>query len=91
MIAAPYIRDTNRLSASKRLQILNMLVEGMSMRAVSRVADSKMILAYEVGDPSSATAIEFMDNLCGRLANRVQLTTDGHKAYLEAVERAFAR
>jgi hypothetical protein len=30
-----------------------------------------------------------MDDLCGRLANRVQLTTDGHKAYLEAVEGAF--
>ena len=54
-------------------------------------ADSKMILAYEVGDRSSATAIEFMDNLRGRLANRVQLTTDGYKAYLEAVERGFAR
>lgn len=52
-------------------------------------ADSKMILAYEVGDRSAATAIEFMDDLCARLANRVQLTTDGHKAYLEAVEGAF--
>ncbi len=30
-----------------------------------------------------------MNDLCGRLANRVQLTTDGHKAYLEAVEGAF--
>ncbi|MDD9996663.1 MAG: hypothetical protein OXQ89_02840 [Rhodospirillaceae bacterium] len=45
-----------------------------------------MILAYEIGDRSGATAIEFMDNLRKRLANRVQLTTDGHKAYLEAVE-----
>lgn len=52
-------------------------------------SDSKMILAYEVGDRSGATAIEFMDDLRGRLANRVQLTTDGHKAYLEAVEGAF--
>ena len=51
--------------------------------------DSKMILAFEVGDRSSATAIEFMDDLCARLANRVQLITDGHKAYLEAVEGAF--
>ncbi|MDH3263246.1 MAG: IS1 family transposase, partial [Paracoccaceae bacterium] len=49
----------------------------------------KMILAYEVGDSSAATAIEFMDDLRARLANRVQLTTDGHKAYLEAVEGAF--
>ena len=50
---------------------------------------SKMILSYEVGDRSGATAIEFMDDLRSRLANRVQLTTDGHKAYLEAVEGAF--
>lgn len=52
-------------------------------------SDSKMILAYEVGDRSGATAIEFMDDLRSRLATRVQITTDGHKAYLEAVEGAF--
>ena len=52
-------------------------------------SDSKMILSYEVGDRSGATAIEFMDDLRGRLANRVQLTTDGYKAYLEAVEGAL--
>ena len=51
--------------------------------------DHKMILSFEVGDRSGATAIEFMDDLRARLANRVQLTTDGHKAYLEAVEGAF--
>ena len=150
----------NKLPTAKRAKILEMLVEGMSMRATSRVAevsintvtklmieageacaayhdeavrdidarkvqcdeiwafcyakeknvararsaprgagdvwtwtaldsDSKMILSYEVGDRSGATAIEFMDDLRGRLANRVQLTTDGHKAYLEAVEGAF--
>ena len=150
----------NKLPTAKRAQILEMLVEGMSMRAVSRItgasintvtkllveageacaayhdetvrdvtasrvqcdeiwafcyakeknvktakaapegagdvwtwtgldADSKMILSYEVGDRSGETAIEFMDDLRARLANRVQLTTDGHKAYLEAVEGAF--
>ena len=52
-------------------------------------SDSKMILSWEVGDRSGATAIELMDDLRFRLANRVQLTTDGHKAYLEAVEGAF--
>ena len=52
-------------------------------------SDSKMILSYEVGDRSGATAIEFMDDLRSRLTSRVQLTTDGHKAYLEAVEGAF--
>ena len=150
----------NRLTTDKRVQILNMLVEGMSMRSVSRVAgvsintvskllveageacaayhddavrdvhasrvqcdeiwsfcyakaknvarakaapqgagdvwtwtaieaDSKLIISWEVGDRTSATAIEFMDDLRDRLANRVQLTTDGHRAYLEAVEGAF--
>ena len=143
----------NKLSTAKRVQIINMLVEGMSMRAASRIADvsintvtklmveageacaayhdeavrdvqarkvqcdeiwafcyakeknvvrakaaprgagdvwtwtaidadSKMILSYEVGDRSGATAIEFMDDLRGRLANRVQLTTDGHNSPL---------
>jgi IS1 family transposase len=150
----------NKLPIHKRVMILNMLIEGMSMRAVSRTVgvsintvtkmlveageacaayhdatvrnvkanhvqcdeiwsfcyakdknvataksapegagdvwtwtaierDNKMILSFEVGDRSSATAIEFMDDLRARLANRVQLTTDGHKAYLEAVEGAF--
>jgi hypothetical protein len=37
----------------------------------------------------SDSAIIFMDDLASRLANRVQLTSDGHKAYLEAVEGAF--
>ena len=150
----------NKLSLHKRIMILNMLVEGMSMRSISRTvgvsintvskllveageacalyhdktvqnvetrriqcdeiwsfvyakaknvataksapsgagdvwtwtaldADSKMILSYEVGDRSASTAIEFMDDLRSRLANRVQISTDGHKAYLEAVEGAF--
>ena len=52
-------------------------------------ADSKMILSYEVGDRSAETAHEFMFDLRTRLSNRVQLTTDGHKAYLSAVESAF--
>jgi IS1 family transposase len=51
--------------------------------------DTKLILAFEVGDRSAATARDFMDNLADRLATRVQLTTDRHKAYLEAVEGAF--
>ena len=52
-------------------------------------ADSKMILSFEVGDRSGDTAYEFMVDLAGRLSNRVQLTTDGHKAYLDAIEGAF--
>jgi IS1 family transposase len=52
-------------------------------------ADSKLIVSYLVGGRDGEYAIEFMDDLRSRLENRVQLTTDGHKAYLEAVEGAF--
>ena len=52
-------------------------------------ADTKLVPSWRVGDRSGETAIDFMDDLRPRLANRVQLTTDGHKAYLEAVEGAF--
>ena len=150
----------NKLPLHKRTQILHMLVEGNSMRAVSRVvgcsintvtkilieageacadyhqehvkgikssrvqcdeiwsfcyskqknvataknapeqagdvltwtaldADSKLIISYLVGGRDSEYANEFMIDVAGRLANRVQLTTDGYRAYLEAVEGAF--
>lgn len=52
-------------------------------------ADTKLIVAYHVGNRSGEDAMYLMDDLRGRLANRVQLTTDGHRAYLEAVEVAF--
>lgn len=52
-------------------------------------AETKLIVSYFVGDRSGQSAITLMDDLRSRLANRVQLTTDGHKAYLEAVEGAF--
>lgn len=150
----------NKLPTEKCVQILNMLVEGSSMRSVSRVvgvsintvtkllveageacaayhdanvcnvkaqrvqcdeiwsfcyakaknvatakaapgeagdvwtwtaidADSKLIISYLVGGRDSEYAIEFMDDVAKRLANRVQMTTDGYKAYLEAAEGAF--
>jgi len=52
-------------------------------------ADSKLIVSYLVGDRSGQAAIELMDDVRARLANRVQISTDGHRAYLEAVEGAF--
>ena len=150
----------NKLSLAKRVQILSMLVEGSSMRSISRVvdvsintvsallvdagkacakhhddtvrnvrskriqadeiwsfcyakqknvetakaapedagdvwtwtaldADSKLIVSYLIGGRDAAYAHEFMQDVAGRLANRVQLTTDGLKAYLDAVEGAF--
>ena len=52
-------------------------------------SDSKLIVSWLVGGRDGEYAIEFMDDLRSRLANRVQLTTDGHTAYLERVEGAF--
>jgi len=52
-------------------------------------ADTKLIACWMVGDRHSGMANVFMADLKGRLANRVQLTTDGHKAYLRAVADTF--
>ena len=51
--------------------------------------DSRLIVAYKIGDRSTETAYIFMDDLQSRLAGRVQITTDGYKAYPDAVEYAF--
>lgn len=151
----------NKLPIAKKVQIINMLVEGMSLRATSRIADvsintvtkllvdtgkacqnfhdetvhglnsqrieadeiwsfvyakqknvadmintevdkagdvwtwtaidadSKMIISWFVGDRDAESAYTFMKDVKSRLRNRVQLTTDGHKAYLNAVPDAF--
>lgn len=150
----------NRLTIQKRVQIINLLVEGMSMRATSRVADvsintvtkllvdvgaacaeyqdkafrklnckrvqcdeiwsfvgckdknlrdeergifgrgdvytwtaidadTKLVPCWHVGTRDASSAKVFIDDLASRLAHRVQLTTDGHKSYLEAISAAF--
>lgn len=155
-----YNAGMNKLPVEKRVQILSLLCEGSSMRAISRVCDvslntvaklledageasiemhgelmrnvratriecdeiwsfnyckeknvatakaapagagsvwtwtaldsiNKLIVSYFVGDRSGQSAIALMDDLRDRLASRVQITTDGHRAYLEAVEGAF--
>jgi IS1 family transposase len=56
---------------------------------VAICADTKLVPSWRVGDRSGATAIEFVCDLSRRLANRVQVTTDGHRAYLQAVEAGF--
>ena len=50
---------------------------------------NKLILSWKGGNRDSEYALALMDDLRGRLANKVQLTRDGHKAYLQAVEEAF--
>src|SRR2546423_3495032 len=52
-------------------------------------ADTKLIPCRFVGNRDASCAYHFMHDLAGRLAHRVQLTTDGHRAYLSAVEDAF--
>ena len=150
----------NKLTHAKRSLILNMLIEGSSMRSISRVADvsintvakllvdageaceafhdenvwgvaskrvqcdeiwafcyakaknvatakaapaeagdlwtwtaidadTKLMISWRVGDRDATYANELMQDVASRLTNRVQLTTDGHAPYLEAVEGAF--
>jgi IS1 family transposase len=150
----------NKLPTAKRAQILTMMVEGVSIRAISRMtgaskntivklladagqacaeyqdanfrgltckrlqvdeiwsfvyakaknvaaakaapevagdvwtwtaidADTKLIPSFFVGGRDAYAANVFMRDLAGRLTNRVQLTSDGNKSYLDAVERAF--
>ena len=52
-------------------------------------ADNKLIVSWLVGSRDAETAAIFINDLASRLASRVQLTTDGHRPYLEAVEGAF--
>lgn len=153
-----YTMSMNKSSHEKRVQILNLLVEGNSMRATARLtdvafntvaklfietakvcaeyqdqafrkltckrlqldeiwsfvyakaknvpdekrgqagdvwtwvaidADSKLVPSWRIGSRDGATACEFVTDLASRLANRVQITSDGHKPYLEAVDKAF--
>lgn len=56
---------------------------------VALCADTKLVPCWHVGGRDAGFAWDFMQDLAARLANRVQLTTDGHRAYLDAVEEAF--
>jgi IS1 family transposase len=52
-------------------------------------ADTKLIISYMLGDRGAGTAQAFMRDVASRITNRIQLTTDGHRVYAEAVEDAF--
>jgi IS1 family transposase len=52
-------------------------------------ADSKMVVSYLVGGRDGGWGYEFMQDCADRITGRVQITTDGHKVYLDAVENAF--
>jgi hypothetical protein len=53
-------------------------------------ADTKLVPSFLVGSRDAGCATEFLQDVAGRLSGRVQLTSDGHKMYLSAVEDAFA-
>ena len=53
-------------------------------------ADTKLVPCWTLGSRDTRTARAFVDDLASRLMNRVQITSDGHKPYIEAIDRAFA-
>ncbi|HUQ15694.1 MAG TPA: IS1 family transposase [Gemmatimonadales bacterium] len=63
--------------------------EGDTWTWTAMDADSKLMVSWMVGRRNARTAVTFLRDLRSRLANRVQLTTDGHHVYLGAVESAF--
>ena len=86
------LRATSRMTGVSKVTILRLLESlGAACAAyqdkVRRNLTCKRIQSD--GTRGAATAYEFMHDLAGRLANRVQLTTDGHRVYLDAVESAF--
>jgi IS1 family transposase len=52
-------------------------------------ADTKLVISWAVGRRDAGCAADFLQDVAGRLSNRIQLTTDGHKMYLLAVPDAF--
>jgi IS1 family transposase len=56
---------------------------------VSMDSDSKFVANWLVGNRTAEDAMRFMNDLAPRLSHRVQITSDGHKPYVEAVEDAF--
>jgi len=52
-------------------------------------ADTKLVPSWRIGSRDADAALDFISDLGSRMANRIQLTSDGHKAYIEAVEQTF--
>src|SRR2546421_446243 len=72
------MNSMNRLSTEQRKQIVACLVEGNSIRATCRMTGA-----------AKGTVLKLLSDLKKRLRHRVQLTTDGLRTYLYAVEDAF--
>jgi IS1 family transposase len=69
----------------------NCPVQGDVWTWIAIDADTKLVPSYLLGNRDRGTAEVFMKDLASRLANRVQLTSDGHKTYLSAVPGAFGQ
>ncbi|MBC7791742.1 MAG: IS1 family transposase [Anaerolineae bacterium] len=69
--------------------VRGLVEQGDAWTWVAICADSKLVAAFHVGKHTRQDAESFIVDLAGRLANRVQLTTDGYRAYLTAIEDAF--
>ena len=78
-------------TATKRTSQMSRRRRGPEASGTSTVldADSKLIVSYLCGGRDASYAMEFMKDVASRLTTRVQITTDGHGAYIEAVEGAF--
>lgn len=63
--------------------------EGDSWTWIGIDAESKLIISYLVADRGGEAAKQFIADLASRLANRVQISTDGYSPYVEAIEQAF--
>ena len=61
--------------------------DGWSWTAID--ADTKLVPSWRIGSRDADAANDFIKDLAGRMASRIQLTSDGHKPYMEAVEGAF--
>ena len=58
---------------------------------VALCSDTKLVPSWRIGDRSAATGMDFVADLKSRLEHRVQVTSDGNNAYLEAVDAAFGQ
>lgn len=52
-------------------------------------ADSKLIISYLCGGKGAECAYQFTEDLASRVSTRIQITTDGHRAYAQAIEGVF--
>ncbi|HKV93693.1 MAG TPA: IS1 family transposase [Candidatus Angelobacter sp.] len=52
-------------------------------------AETKLIPSFTIGKRTASTTRDFVDDLAGRIPNRVQITTDGFRFYVNAIERSF--